>query len=1133
MIDENMEFNNEFVENPHKKIYTGIQQLYLIGLYDALPVPEILSIFKTYLSPHLFYKLKNYVTSPPNNIKYKIHWPTFKSKIDNLPTHTLQQCAIALMKQLENLEPSEKYVKTFHIFKNNQKNKSTEPNQYNTTQMIQECFSAIYQRNVLASLIKYILLEPHLKMFKTSQLTEQKRGIFYLMQKRLEEIVEEHVLVSFNGQNYDNYLICNSLILIQTKLRQPLRIFKKGASISSILCINKTNFFHRPFHNQNNQNNKNNKKKPKKDIPPNVTTIDNTTAKDNLIPKSKTKNYNNIWPIKLYIKDIRNLVAANMSLDKIGKLFNLPVSKLVFPYSQATTISKIKKTYSLHPNNDMFWKDSFQGKSIPLEKRLDAQQIFETKQFDNLYDFGTYYLIQDCVVLHSIVLTLFKTYLNDSINIFIRRNYSQSSLAYQQFFILEPSKQIDKLLAPKSINNTFYNYLIKQAVTGGLCTSFVHGKIDENTQINEHFNYMDRPNLNTTCWPNFSPTLLDWNKKFVETPSGISTLDIRSLYPSASVKKIPVHIPLFYSRFTSNDFQSLYATNTFYPSLNIKQYCTNAQQTGNFLTDTFKLVSRSPTAFHEFYALAHYLQSFKSNPNIKILRFQSEFTAMGQLTFGNFKIDGFLSYLDLITNSVHLKLIQYQSVYFHGHMPHCSVSNTSEKDCENREKTIHVTNTINQLCCHLNLHFKNFFAHNVMIEYVEISDCDFVKHYIPKNYDFIFPYQKNYQYQQFLQGIYNKTLTGLLVVKNLQISKQNHNPIFGFIIQKIEYGLKHLSPYTQTQASKILNSSRVISVHSSKNFMVISTDYFLWLYKTFGFETPPDIYHALLFQLDDYLKNSIETKLLQRKNLKKMIKNETNLQTRQNLEVKAELIKLMLNSCYGYTLCNISSSKFKQFETRRSIRTIKKRKFKTAIKFAENIYLVEITKKHEESFPTLLGHVGCFILFQSKKTLLKRLYFLLQFFNPQLAQLLYMDTDSAHFLVKFKNLEENVHPQLRPHFQSLFNKHFETGPKISGIWVEEGFYECGEYLAEKCYRLYNKNNTLYLTHMKGLNAHFQHEYHTKNIDSNKLSFLDYNIFFKSPDFLIFKTFMSKNIFDNYVPNKRYFVSNTGSLPLKL
>ena len=63
----------------------------------------------------------------------------------------------------------------------------------------------------------------------------------------------------------------------------------------------------------------------------------------------------------------------------------------------------------------------------------------------------------------------------------------------------------------------------------------------------------------------------------------------------------------------------------------------------------------------------------------------------------------------------------------------------------------------------------------------------------------------------------------------------------------------------------------------------------------------------------------------------------------------------------------------------------------------KNIFLVEIAKKHEASFPTLLGHGGRNILFNSEIILLKRLYFLLEFFNLKLAQLLYMDTDSAFF----------------------------------------------------------------------------------------------------------------------------------------
>ena len=40
-----------------------------------------------------------------------------------------------------------------------------------------------------------------------------------------------------------------------------------------------------------------------------------------------------------------------------------------------------------------------------------------------------------------------------------------------------------------------------------------------------------------------------------------------------------------------------------------------------------------------------------------------------------------------------------------------------------------------------------------------------------------------------------------------------------------------------------------------------------------------------------------------------------------------------------------------------------------------------------------------------------------------------------------------------------------------------------------------------------MNATFQKEYHESNIDPKKFPFLAYNLFFKSPDFLIFKAHM--------------------------
>jgi hypothetical protein len=93
------------------------------------------------------------------------------------------------------------------------------------------------------------------------------------------------------------------------------------------------------------------------------------------------------------------------------------------------------------------------------------------------------------------------------------------------------------------------------------------------------------------------------------------------------------------------------------------------------------------------------------------------------------------------------------------------------------------------------------------------------------------------------------------------------------------------------------------------------------------------------------------------------------------------------------------------------------------------VYLVQIKKEIKEEFSTLLGHVGCSILFNSKIILLKRLLFVLQFLDPRHAQLLYMDTDSAHVLVKHKNLSSNVNPRLRDIFLSLLPKHFDSGLK--------------------------------------------------------------------------------------------------------
>jgi hypothetical protein len=1066
---------------------------FFTGLYDSIPAKETLDILKKYLPSVLMTKLTKYVTAKTDDVRSHIDWNFFQHKLEKI---NLDACANQLVNLFEKRSLSEDQVKTFHISTNLTSAQYTEPTSKNTLAMIYQFLMSIYQRNVLASLIKYILLQDILNKLKTSPLTKTYKGVFSSMKKRLEEIVFECVLTAFNGSNYDNYLICNQLTIILTNLNERIHIFKKGASISTVKIIVKNclNRFRKIEHTK--------KKKSKKD-----------TASQ--------------WLMNLYIKDIRNLVAANMSLDKIGKLFNLKVSKLCFPYEKATSIKALKSFTSLNPKDDMFWRDTFSSKEIPLDIRLEAQQIFNTKGFSNLYQYSDYYLKQDCLLLHSIVLTLFDNYLADGLNIYVRRNYSQSNLAYQQFFIVEPSRQIDQVLAPKKISNTFLNYFVKQAVTGGLCTSFVHANIDNTTVINEHFNYLEKPHLNPENWPNFH-NIDPWKKVFTNTPAGINTIDIRSLYPSATVKKMPVNSPLFYTRFTKDNIANL-QDKTKYSTIDIKSFCENVRERGDFETDCFQLINEPPRFYNEFHALNQYLSTLEND--IDVIRFQSSFTAMGQLYFAQYPVDGFLAYKKKENSEkTFIKIIQYQSVFRHGHISSCW-----KKNDENQQKladnTVEVKMKITMLLEHLVEHFQ---LNHVEWEYVEISDCEY-NHKIPqcKDKQFIFPYKKKYSYKWFLQNILDKKLTGLILVKDLEIKKDNQNPCFGFIIQKAQYELKHLSDYTQQKISRFSPCPKVISVHKSSSFMILSTDYFIWLNKTFGFEKPPDIYHALLFQQAHYLTPHIEMKLLKRKKLKEDIKNENDPEKKQIYEIKAELLKLMLNSCYGFTLCNLTSSKFKSFKNLQTApdRSVRKNKLISCMKLSEGVFIAEYKAAQlQHPFETMLGHVGCSILFHSKIILLKRLNYLLKFLNPTKAQLLYMDTDSAHFLLKHEKFEDNVDENLRKQFIDLKGKHFEEF-KLSGIWVEEGFFNSGQYIGEKSYVLSCENKTL--SHMKGLNSMFQNKFVTENIDHVENPVISYNIMHKSPDFAIYKTYMSKNLFNNYIPLKRYFVYAAGSLPLKI
>ena len=164
----------------------------ILGLYNSLPIQDVLSILKPHLPSTLFSKLRNYVTSDPLNIRGSIHWINCKKELDNRPLTT---CASELINLLQNHDFNDNNVQIFHIDKNYIPTQEHEPNPKKTRKMIFQFLTVIYQRNILASIIKYILLRPIIKQFETSQLIPDKKGQFYVMYQRLNEIIFENIFI--------------------------------------------------------------------------------------------------------------------------------------------------------------------------------------------------------------------------------------------------------------------------------------------------------------------------------------------------------------------------------------------------------------------------------------------------------------------------------------------------------------------------------------------------------------------------------------------------------------------------------------------------------------------------------------------------------------------------------------------------------------------------------------------------------------------------------------------------------------------------------------------------------------------------------------------------------------------------
>jgi hypothetical protein len=326
----------------------------------------------------------------------------------------------------------------------------------------------------------------------------------------------------------------------------------------------------------------------------------------------------------------------------------------------------------------------------------------------------------------------------------------------------------------------------------------------------------------------------------------------------------------------------------------------------------------------------------------------------------------------------------------------------------------------------------------------------------------------------------------------------------------------------------------VVGLNKWKGIKSIYTEYFCFLFDTFGFEKPIRILHCVLFKHTDYLYAPLYKALVDRKQIKQHLDNKDNIDPNERLilESLSTELKLKINACYGYTLCreNNTSSNYVVETVKTKVAFYKQ----TSREFQNNFitYVRPFGSKHclvankrinqNEFNSTPLIAVGSSILGNSKTIILENVCFLLRFLDPRLAEPCYFDTDSIFLALHFPFLDDNVVKDLQAEFHAIKDYFIHSEQRISGFLCLEKINNTAEFYGEKMYHL--SNDTFSVTACKGVSNNI-----AKNlIETPKLLYADSEIVVTYPsmkrtlDCPIVIENKAKKFKKSIVPSKRLF-----------
>ena len=752
--------------------------------------------------------------------------------------------------------------------------------------------------------------------------------------------------------------------------------------------------------------------------------------------------------------DICDIIGMESSLDKFAKLTGQTESKLVFPFSCFTSPEFLLQTKL--PENDKDWYNDLKQCYYTTTEINRARDDFKRHNCKNIGEYLKIYLKMDCELLGLGVIKYFKSlYHKFGVH---PLDVDKTTIASYGGYLLQRNLMINKRIAQFSPNVLPMYGCLKSASTGGLTMVSRHSA--DSSNVDEDFinSYLSS----------------EHNIK----GQGVVSWDVRSLYPSAALRKLPFGPGIFTMKCKTNEQM---------------QNSNNLHMTNCFDKYSCNLLNSSESQVIQYLTLVHYA---------KALRVFSNFHAgVGQVCFGKShkkRVDLFI--VDKTPGDI--KIIQY-----HDSASHVGDKNKHDVNCQyNKQGTNIEYNKITTISDDQNARYAAYITANVAeinITYKIYNECEFfhndivingisypsLKLYLEKFYPEDSVFKPEWLECSFFttETLLNQILytdkcdAGFVVIKKgaKECANDEIEKLFAFCLQKCSPLPQELGEEAKVLAKQIVvrqiiqrnnetnqsfNARIDIAVDkylkdrvktqftlTRKSFIhdqCLPVPYFKWLVQNRNILPSVDILHYIHYEGRNYASNFIHSILQDRHNL---------ILSGKKGSLEAAICKLLANSLYGQTL--MEKCKYHRYTY-----ALDKNLHKKSLLSAVNINLIGAIPNCQDKYNLLyllkysqnkvkisnLLHVGACILGNSRVIFYNHLYKLLKVLDSRKAELCYIDTDSCFFYLASPNLIdcvkqneiENFNEISKHIFEDTTSKDAQCGKlKLEG-WHKSGFFRC-------------------------------------------------------------------------------------------